>query len=79
MPQPIITTVGKKMAKFVKYIFSARKELTGIWFLRYRNRHLPITLIGGGNYIDNIALANLLLLNRLQPTTKTHKIATTDG
>jgi len=62
--QLTIKTLNKNLSKFVKYISPSSEDWTGVWFLRYRNLHLPFTCIGR----ENIVLEDKLLPNHLNRT-----------
>ena len=56
-----ISTMNKNLLKFVQYIFPSYKQWAGVWFLKYRDLHMPFPCIGGGN--TNIVLADKIYTN----------------
>jgi len=73
--------MNKNLPKSVKYIFPSSKDWAGVWFLRYRDLHLPLDCIGR-KIINNIVLADkigtIIPKSFTQRTRKTYKSAACD-
>jgi len=63
----------------VEYIFPSNKEWTGVWFLRYRDLHLPFTTIGK-EIINNVVLVDKIytIIAKSVNRRKTYKSATSN-
>jgi hypothetical protein len=66
--------MNKNLPQFLKYIFPSGKYWTGVWFLRERDHHLPVTSVGR---VD-IDLTLDVKLFSTQPMTRTYESATSD-
>jgi hypothetical protein len=66
--------MNKNLSKSLKYIFPSSKYWTGVWFLRERDHHLPITSV---RRVD-IDLTLDVKLFSTQRMTRTYKSATSN-